>query len=84
MDATTTLRSLSFKKDTYIVSHLKSFEKKALQELKDKLMASEACDVSKWGIPLSRGNERADVILHKFLRAGDFRVVDSFNMLIKC
>ena len=84
MEAATTLRSPSFKEDTYVVSHLKSPEKKALQELKDKLMASEACDVSMWGIPLLGSDQRADVILLKFLRARDFRVADSFNMLIKC
>lgn len=38
-----------------------------------------------WGIPLlGTGDERADVILLKFLRARDFRVLDSFNMLEKC
>ncbi|PON53600.1 CRAL-TRIO lipid binding domain containing protein [Parasponia andersonii] len=84
MEAATTLRSPSFKEDTYVVSHLKSSEKKALQELKDKLMASEACDASMWGTPLLGGDERADVILLKFLRARDFRVADSYNMLVKC
>ncbi|KAJ9694074.1 hypothetical protein PVL29_009854 [Vitis rotundifolia] len=37
-----------------------------------------------WGIPLLGGDERADVILLKFLRARDFRVADSFHMLEKC
>ncbi|KAK6939158.1 CRAL/TRIO, N-terminal domain [Dillenia turbinata] len=37
-----------------------------------------------WGIPLLGGNERADVILLKFLRARDFRVLDSLHMLEKC
>ncbi|XP_034694685.1 patellin-6 [Vitis riparia] len=78
-----TLRSPSFKEDTYFVSRLKSSEKKALQEFKDKLVASHGSD-SMWGIPLLGGDERADVILLKFLRARDFRVADSFNMLEKC
>ncbi|XP_062094951.1 patellin-6 [Humulus lupulus] len=83
-EAATTLRSPSFKEDTYVVSHLKSSEKKALQEFKDKLMASDACEASMWSIPLLGGDEKADVILLKFLRARDFRVADSFNMLSKC
>lgn len=79
-----TLRSTSFKEDTYFVSQLKSSEKKALQELKDKLLASDASDASMWGIPLLGGDEKADVVLLKFLRARDFRVTDSLNMLLKC
>lgn len=47
-------------------------------------MASHGPD-SMWGIPLSEENdERADVILLKFLRARDFRVADSLHMLLKC
>ena len=38
-----TLRSPSFKEDTYFVSRLKSSEK-ALQEFKDKLVASHGSD----------------------------------------
>ncbi|CAL9761453.1 unnamed protein product [Musa acuminata subsp. burmannicoides] len=36
-----------------------------------------------WGVPLlpSKGSERADVILLKFLRARDFKVKDAFEML---
>ncbi|XVE62088.1 hypothetical protein DITRI_Ditri06bG0091500 [Diplodiscus trichospermus] len=81
-----TLRSPSFKEDTYFLSHLKSSEKKALQELKDKLMASYGADgeCTMWGIPLLGGDEKANVILLKFLRARDFRVSDSFHMLEKC
>ncbi|XWS43899.1 hypothetical protein CRYUN_Cryun16bG0144400 [Craigia yunnanensis] len=81
-----TLRSPSFKEDTYCISHLKSSEKKALQELKDKLTASYGPDgeSTMWGIPLLGGDEKADVILLKFLRARDFRVSDSFHMLEKC
>ncbi|KAF4379024.1 hypothetical protein CsatB_000321 [Cannabis sativa] len=79
------LRSPSFKEDSYVVSNLKSSEKKALQELKDKLMTcSEAREASMWNIPLLGGDERADVILLKFLRARDFRVADSLTMLEKC
>ncbi|XP_057983081.1 patellin-6 [Malania oleifera] len=78
------LRSPSFKEDTYFVSHLKSSEKKALQDLKDKLAAANIESDSMWGIPISGGDERADVILLKFLRARDFRVADSLQMLQKC
>ncbi|KAG6413787.1 hypothetical protein SASPL_126502 [Salvia splendens] len=70
------LRSPSFKEDTYFISHLKNSERKALKELKDKLTASRGAD-SMWGIPLL-GN--ADVVLLKFLRARDFRVQDALNM----
>ncbi|KAL2557853.1 Patellin-6 [Forsythia ovata] len=79
-----TLRTPSFKEDTYFISNLKASEKKALQELKDKLMAASHGPDSMWGIPLLGGDERADVILLKFLRARDFRVQDSLNMLQKC
>ncbi|KAB2013823.1 hypothetical protein ES319_D09G183500v1 [Gossypium barbadense] len=81
-----TLRSPSFKEDTYFISHLKSSEKKSLQELKDKLTASLGPDgqCTMWGIPLLSGDEKADVILLKFLRARDFKVSDSFHMLEKC
>ncbi|XP_054783160.1 patellin-6 [Prosopis cineraria] len=79
-----TLRSPSFKEDTYFVSHLKSSEKKALQDLKNKLAASEVSDSSMWGVSLLGGDDRADVILLKFLRARDFRVGDSLTMLLKC
>lgn len=37
-----------------------------------------------WGVPLLGGDDKADVILLKFLRARDFRVSDSLNMLLKC
>ncbi|KAF8006059.1 hypothetical protein BT93_K0374 [Corymbia citriodora subsp. variegata] len=92
------LRSPSFKEDTYFVSHLKSSERKALQDLKLKLSSSrtsgdgegereregEGEDASMWGIPLLGGDERADVVLLKFLRARDFRVADAHAMLEKC
>lgn len=37
-----------------------------------------------WGIQLLSGEEKADVVLLKFLRARDFRVQESFQMLVKC
>ncbi|KAL3536576.1 hypothetical protein ACH5RR_005037 [Cinchona calisaya] len=83
-----TLLTPSFREDTYFVSDLKPSEKKALQEFKDKLITAAASHeyYSMWGIPLLGGgcDERADVILLKFLRARDFRVADSLNMLLKC
>ncbi|KAL8093107.1 hypothetical protein AgCh_035121 [Apium graveolens] len=79
----TTLRSPSFKEDTYFLTHLKSSERKALQELKQKLQESHD-QVSMWGIQLLSNEERADVIILKFLRARDFRVQESFQMLVKC
>lgn len=78
------LRSPSFKEDTYFISHLKNSERKALKELKDKLMSAHGPD-SMWGIPLlGNADERADVVLLKFLRARDFRVPDALSMLLKC
>lgn len=77
----------SFKEDNYFVSLLRSSEKKALQELKEKLKASfddSPSDASMWGIPLLGGDDKADVILLKFLRARDFRVGDALHMLVKC
>ncbi|XP_009777461.1 patellin-6-like [Nicotiana tabacum] len=81
-----TLKTPSFKEDTYFISHLKPSEKKSLQELKDKLQASSngAESLSMWGISLLSGDEKADVILLKFLRARDFKVSDSLHMLEKC
>ncbi|KAI3850358.1 hypothetical protein MKX03_002392 [Papaver bracteatum] len=79
--------SSSFKEDTYLVSNLKSSELKSLNELKQKLVSSntqEHGDLSMWGVDLLSGDERADVILLKFLRARDFRVLDSLTMLEKC
>ncbi|XP_054781559.1 patellin-6-like [Prosopis cineraria] len=79
-----TLRTPSFKEDTYFISHLKSSEKKALQELKEKLKASDSSECSMWGVSLLGGDEKSDVILLKFLRARDFRVGDALNMLLEC
>nr|GEU94350.1 patellin-6 [Tanacetum cinerariifolium] len=78
-------RTPSFKEDTYHLHNLKPSEKKALQDLKTNLTEHDA-DVTMWGVPLltSPTNEKADVILLKFLRARDFRVQDAFNMLVKC
>ncbi|KAF1883888.1 hypothetical protein Lal_00038382 [Lupinus albus] len=85
---TTLMEATTFKEDTYFVSNLKSSEKKALQELKDKLSTcEEANNASMFGVPLLGGNEyddRANVLLLTFLRARDFKVVDALNMLLKC
>ncbi|XP_077245760.1 patellin-6-like [Tasmannia lanceolata] len=74
----------SFKEDTHNVSQLKPSENKALKELKEKLSVSSLDSNSMWGIPLLGEDERANVILLKFLRARDFRVSDSLTMLQKC
>ncbi|XP_068634477.1 patellin-6-like [Aristolochia californica] len=79
-----TLRSPSFREDSYFVSQLKSSEKKALQDFKNILASASLTSDSIWGISLLSGDERADVILLKFLRARDFRVSDAFSMLQKC
>ncbi|CAK8542033.1 unnamed protein product [Lathyrus sativus] len=80
--------SSSFKEDTYFVSHLKSSEKKALQEFKKRLLASKEINnsASMWGVSLLNGNDAAsaDVVLLKFLRARDFRVSDAYTMLVRC
>ncbi|KAF9680077.1 hypothetical protein SADUNF_Sadunf06G0082600 [Salix dunnii] len=77
-----------FKEDTYFVSHLKKSEKKALKELRDRLSVSygsnSTSECSMWGIPLLSNDEKADVVLLKFLRARDFRVQDSLHMLEQC
>ncbi|KAG2329250.1 hypothetical protein Bca4012_021114 [Brassica carinata] len=84
MSSLITLRSNHFKEDTYFVSELKPTEQKSLQELKDKLSASSFGASSMWGVPLLGGDDRADVILLKFLRARDFKVADALRMLEKC
>ncbi|KAG8377084.1 hypothetical protein BUALT_Bualt09G0131600 [Buddleja alternifolia] len=90
MEATSLLRSPSFKEDTYFNSHLKNSEKRALQDLKHNLISTSTTtnghDSSMWGIPLTSTNpdDRADVILLKFLRARDFKVQDALNMLLNC
>ncbi|RWV83085.1 hypothetical protein GW17_00055354 [Ensete ventricosum] len=70
---------------------VKAEEKAApLEEKAIATAASEAKNVGDsdkeatlWGVPLlpSKGSERADVILLKFLRARDFKVKDAFEML---
>ncbi|CAN0927891.1 PATL6, partial [Linum grandiflorum] len=88
MEAASTLKTPSFKEDNYLTSNLKPTEKKALQDLKDKLSAAAAADggsSAMWGIDLlSSTDEKATVILLKFLRARDFRVAESFQMITKC
>ncbi|KAL3830231.1 hypothetical protein ACJIZ3_019033 [Penstemon smallii] len=88
MEATSSLRSTpSFKEDTYLISHLKNSEKRALLDLRHKLSSSAALHGhdSMWGVPLlNDADPRADVILLKFLRARDFKVADSLNMLLNC
>lgn len=37
-----------------------------------------------WGVQLLGGEEKADVILLKYLRARDFRIQDSLQVLLKC
>ncbi|GER37932.1 Sec14p-like phosphatidylinositol transfer family protein [Striga asiatica] len=83
MDAAATLRAPSFKEDSYFISHLKTSERRALKDLKDKLSSAATGPTSMWGVPLL-SDDRADVILLKFLRARDFRVGDALNMLLKC
>lgn len=50
------------------------------ETVKEKAIDEE---VTLWGVPLlpSKGAERTDVILLKFLRARDFKVKDAFQML---
>ncbi|XP_021771307.1 patellin-6-like [Chenopodium quinoa] len=80
----TTLRSPSFKEDTYFLSNLKPSEKKSLNELKSKLSSSQSNqNPSMWNIPLLAEDEKADVILLKFLRARDFKVNEAYSMLEK-
>ncbi|KNA11720.1 hypothetical protein SOVF_132490 [Spinacia oleracea] len=88
----TTLRSPSFKEDTYLLSNLKPSEKKSLNELKSKLTSATSettKNPSMWSIPLlaaaagEDANEKADVILLKFLRARDFKVSEAYTMLEK-
>ncbi|KVI11213.1 patellin-6-like [Cynara cardunculus var. scolymus] len=83
------IMAASFKEDTYHHHTLKSSEKKALEELRDLLISTSNVQESIWGIPLllpttPSETEKSDVVLLKFLRAREFRVQDSFNMLLKC
>ena len=97
MDATALLRSPSFKEDSYVAAALPSSELSALADLK-VLLATHPDPISIWGVPLNPHSppavaddaapapvdERADVVLLKFLRARDFRVRDAHAMLLRC
>ncbi|RZS06411.1 hypothetical protein BHM03_00037061 [Ensete ventricosum] len=80
-------RSSSFKEDSYLASSLRSSELKALQELK-QLLSTSTKPISIWGVPVSPagsgGDERADVVLLKFLRARDFDAGQAHAMLLQC
>ncbi|RWW20750.1 hypothetical protein GW17_00015120 [Ensete ventricosum] len=81
-------RSPSFKEDCYLLSSLKLAELKALQELQ-QLLAASPKPISIWGVPLApssaaAGDERADVVLLKFLRARDFDAGQAHAMLLRC
>ncbi|KAJ0978343.1 hypothetical protein J5N97_013817 [Dioscorea zingiberensis] len=88
--ATATLlpRSSSFKEDSYLSSTLKPSELKSLQDLKQMLSSSNSSNSSKpitiWDVPLLSSDDRADVILLKFLRARDFNPVHAHTMLLRC
>ncbi|RRT77963.1 hypothetical protein B296_00017442 [Ensete ventricosum] len=79
--------SASFKEDTYLLSTLsRSSEQKALRELKQLLSASPT-PISMWGVPLAPsapGDDRADVVVLKFLRARDFDAGQAHDMLLRC
>ncbi|CAL9100002.1 unnamed protein product [Musa acuminata var. zebrina] len=81
-------RSSSFKEDSYLASSLRSSELKALQELK-QLLSTSTKPINIWGVPVTPaggggGDERADVVLLKFLRARDFDAGQSHAMLLQC
>jgi len=98
MDATALLRSASFKEDSYVAAALPPSELRALADLK-ALLARHRDPIAIWGVPLNSPpaaadgaaaaasppvDERADVVLLKFLRARDFRVRDAHAMLLRC
>ncbi|KAL5202057.1 hypothetical protein ABZP36_013009 [Zizania latifolia] len=89
MDATALLRSASFKEDSYVAAALPASDLRALADLR-ALVATHPEPISIWGVPLSpappaaEADERADVVLLKFLRARDFRVRDAHAMLLRC
>ncbi|KZV37314.1 patellin-3-like [Dorcoceras hygrometricum] len=82
----------SFKEESNNPSDLSHFHRRTLEEfkynirevLKLGLLSSDTPtapeEVSIWGVPLLK-DERSDVILLKFLRARDFKVQESFDML---
>jgi hypothetical protein len=100
MDATALLRSASYKEDTYVAAALPPSELRALADLKALLAthsdpiciwgvplnspsSSAAGDANNNNVaPVT--DERADVVLLKFLRARDFRVRDAHAMLLRC
>ncbi|KAG8085215.1 hypothetical protein GUJ93_ZPchr0010g7555 [Zizania palustris] len=89
MDATALLRSASFKEDSYVAAALPASDLRALADLR-ALLATNPDAISIWGVPLNpppaagETDERADVVLLKFLRARDFRVRDAHAMLLRC
>jgi hypothetical protein len=93
IDATALLRAASFKEDSYVAAALPSSDLRALADLK-ALLATHPDQISIWGVPLNppaasdtaapASDERADVVLLKFLRARDFRVRDAHAMVLRC
>jgi hypothetical protein len=94
IDATALLRAASFKEDSYVAAALPSSDLRALADLK-ALLATHPDQISIWGVPLNPpatgadntpapADERADVVLLKFLRARDFRVRDAHAMVLRC
>ncbi|KAI4374211.1 hypothetical protein MLD38_012228 [Melastoma candidum] len=59
---------------------------KALSEFKSALSSSPCVSSASaiWGVPLLTPSPALDVVLHKFLRARDFRVPDALSMLERC
>ncbi|KAJ9548866.1 hypothetical protein OSB04_021409 [Centaurea solstitialis] len=84
MSSPLTLPSSSFKEDTYHHHTLKPSEHKSLQQFRDLLTQEDHSSTSIWGIPLLPETPKSDVVLLKFLRARDFKVQDSYQMLTNC
>ncbi|XP_030530769.1 patellin-3-like [Rhodamnia argentea] len=53
----------------------------AIESKKEAEPMAELEEVFIWGVPLLGDDERSDVILLKFLRARDFKVKESFDMI---
>ncbi|CAM0955973.1 unnamed protein product [Alopecurus aequalis] len=88
IDATALLRAASFKEDSYVAAALPASDLRALADLK-ALLATHPDRISIWDVPLNPpsdvpADERADVVLLKFLRARDFRVRDAHAMVLRC
>lgn len=91
IDATALLRTASFKEDSYVAAALPASDLRALADLR-ALLATHPDQISIWGVPLNNtpgdadapADERADVVLLKFLRARDFRVRDAHAMVLRC